>query len=199
MNIWCSGGETAEKQMTFAKLKSKSSTPSRAAGVAIRMSEHAWRCRRPCRAAVCKPAFTCCLSGGHERPWAAILWISFQSFFAAVVVFVQTLCVSPTQSWGLQITTVFALKCFHFIRTKDHWGCISLWCNPAPEAEGPVFHRWNMKTKHENHLCHPEHCARKLKGTPQPPGGQRTSEFKEERTEERVDSQWSCKKKMFWN
>lgn len=135
-NSCCSGGEMAEKLMTFGKQKSKSSSSSPAAGVAIRMSEHAWRCRRPCSAAVCKLALKCCLSGG-QQPWAAILWISFQSFLL-LLLFTSVHRHDGTQSWGLRITTAFALTCFHFIWTKDHWGCSSLWCNPALRLKAQI-------------------------------------------------------------
>lgn len=182
----------------FAKQKSKSSSSSPAAGVAIRMSEHAWRWRRPCSAAVCKLALKCCLSGGHERPWAAILWISFQSFLLLLLLFTSVHRRDGTQSWGLRITTAFALTCFHFIRTKDHWGCSSLWCNPALRLKAQIsILVWSccciqtLKLPAASRAL----CMKAQRHT-STTRGQRTSEFKEARTEALVNRQWSHKKNV---
>lgn len=193
-----SGGEMAEKLMTFAKQESKSSASSPAAGVAIRMSEHAWRCRRPCSAAVCKLALKWCLSGGHERPWAAILWISFQSFLLLLLLFTSVHRHDGTQSWGLRITTAFALTCFHFIWTKDHWGCSSLWCNPALRLKAQIsILVWSCCCIQTLELPVASRAlCMKAQRHASTTRGQRTSEFKEARTEALVNRQWSHKKNV---
>lgn len=52
----------------FCKTKIKKLLFQTFAAVSILMAKHAWRCRRPCRVSVCKPARTSCLGSGHERP-----------------------------------------------------------------------------------------------------------------------------------
>lgn len=69
-NRWCSGGEKAEKQVTFARQKIEKLLLQPFAAVSIRMSEHARRCRCPCRVFICRAARTRCLSS--RRTWTTL-------------------------------------------------------------------------------------------------------------------------------
>lgn len=123
-------------------------------------------------------------AAGNDRPWAAILWISSQSFLLLLLLFTSVHQHDGTQSWGLRITTAFALTCFHFIRTKDHWGCSSLWCNPALRLKAQIsILVWSccciqtLKLPAASRAL----CTKAQRHT-STTRGQRTSEFKEART-----------------
>lgn len=137
-----------------------------------------------------------CLSSGHERPWAAILWISFHSCLKLL------LFTSVQRHDGTPRLAELVRKRFHFLQTTDDRGCSSLWCNPTLRLKAHIsillcvvlLLQPNAKTTCGIH----SNVHESSRALPPPPGGRGPANSKGSK-QRRSSIANEVIRKMFWN